>query len=71
MTVQGLLRPEWWKGDFDTTGKTQLGWAKDAAAYSVTSVTPKRHTVTPTVTPSQGAERTRRWRERKQALSAE
>ena len=28
----GLSRPWWWKGDFDTTGKTQLGWAKEAAA---------------------------------------
>ena len=77
MTVQGLRRPEWWKGDFDTTGKTQTAWAVEAAAayraamdLGVTSVTPRRHTVTPTVTPSRGAERTRRWRERKQALSA-
>ena len=30
--VQGLRRPEWWKGDFDNTGKTQLGWALEAAA---------------------------------------
>ncbi len=28
----GLKRPWWWVGDFDDTGKTQLGWAKEAAA---------------------------------------
>ena len=30
--AEGLRCPGWWKGDFDTTGKTQLGWAKEAAA---------------------------------------
>ncbi len=83
MTVQGLRRPAWWEGDFDTTGKTQLGWAVEAAAAyreamdlgvtrpapSVTPSVTRPKSVTPSVTPSKGALRIKRWRERKQALA--
>ncbi len=57
----GLSRPWWWKGDWDPTGKTQLGWAKKAAAEYRESVTDKG--VTDIVTDT-AAERKRRWRER-------
>ena len=48
--AEGLRRPEWWKGDFDTTGKTQTAWAVEAAAaYRAAmdlSVTPPAPSVT-------------------------
>ena len=73
--AEGLRRPAWWSGDFDATGKTQLGWALEAAlAYraahpEVYGVTPPCDTpvVTPSVTPS--AARKRAWREDNQERS--
>ncbi len=75
--AEGLRRPSWWVGDFDTTGKTQLGWAKEAAAaYRAAhperyGVTPSCDTpsVTPSVTPS--AARKRAWRQANKERSRE
>ena len=79
MTVQGLRRPWWWQGDFDTTGKTQTAWAVEAAvAYRAAhpeqydAVTPPCDTPkcdTPVVTPS--AARKRAWREANRDRSRE
>ena len=48
-----LPRPAWWSADvpFDKTGKTQLGWAKEAAA-AYRAAHPERYGVTPSVTDS-------------------
>ena len=48
-----LPRPAWWSQDvpFDKTGKTQLGWAKEAAA-AYRAAHPERYGVTPSVTDS-------------------
>ena len=84
MTVQGLRQPEWWKRDFDTTGKTQLGWALEAAAAyraahperyggapGVTDSVTVDESVTPSVTVSKGAERARRFRAKRRAVLAQ
>ena len=77
--AEALRKPPWWSPDveFDPTGETQRGWAREgAAAYraahperygvapGVTNVTEAERSVT-NVTVSKGASRAKRWREKR------
>ena len=80
--METLSKPWWWSEDveFDVTGETQRGWARDgAAAYRAAH--PERYgvslgvtdSVTPlkSVTVSKGALRARRWRKKQRRASDE